>query len=195
MQIHNHLSPVPFGQGSRPDHAGAANGQAKKFAEAAAVSEAPDATEPPATITPTDETEALDIPGKSVAHRARHYISQLVGLEGHSFGWVVSQIARGTFDIAAYTSEAGSDESADSVDGADATTSETTTEAEDGSAATSDTASDMATEDPTEDTVADLLDATAGGSDDNASTGNDTGVDPVVDLVDALLGAEAAEAS
>lgn len=172
MQIHNNFSPNHVGQGGRPDHAGNGHGRAAQFQSAAAETEPSTTTDTTTAVTATEETDGPRIPGKSVAHRARAQLAQLSGLltsEGHNFGWLVSQIARGVFDPAAYTTEGdGTDGGDTGTDGVDVltTSDETGTAGETGEPA-GDPAHVIEVDDPT------LV------SDDTT--------DPVVDLVDSLL--------
>jgi hypothetical protein len=172
MQITNHFTPAHAGHGSRPDHAANASGRGHQFQPVAADVEPAAATDTTDAVAPTEETEGPRIPGKSVAHQARAHIAQFAELGGQSFGWLVSQIARGVFDAAAYAPDSegtdGVDGSADGTDGVDVATASDGTEAtgEEG-----DPAGDTTPNTAPEDTLPDIEEP----------------ADPVVDLIDTLL--------
>lgn len=148
MHINSHFTPANVGASSRPDHAANPSGRGPQFEAAAA-----------------EETTEPNIPGKSVAHQARAELATLTGLDGHNFGWLVSQIAQGTFDAAAYaTPEADSE-----GDGADNTAANTEAAGE-GEAASTETAA--ASEEDTAASTDDIPDPVA---------------DPVAELVDDLV--------
>ena len=200
MQINNHITPSHFGNGSRPDHAANASGRGHQFQPAAADAEPAGGTDTTTAVAPAEETEGPSIPGKSVAHQARAHMAQISGLltaDGHNFGWMVSQIARGMFELSDYTTEGdgtdGAEGGTDGTDGADATTAADDTGATGEEGAPADETADAGTTPApdAEDPVASLLDAlTEEGGEGTTPAGDETidpVVDPVVDLVDALL--------
>jgi hypothetical protein len=122
MHINSHFTPANFGASSRPDHAANPSGRAHQIEETPEDVEAATTTD---TATAAAATEETEIPGRSVAHTAREQLNTLQSLSGHNFGWLVSQIAQGTFDPADYATPdegtegeattASSDETADVV--------------------------------------------------------------------------------
>ena len=138
-------------------------------------------------------TEGPGTSGHSVAHREQ--MALFAELGGHNFGWLVSQIARGTFDASAYapegegegtdgvvgsTDEVGGDEVATAPDEADATGEESPPADETADAGTP---SEIVVEDP----VASLLDTLTEESEDSTTQTADETTNPVADLVDILL--------
>jgi len=101
MQIHNNHPPSLFGAANRPEQAGQGHAKSGKFAEVATTPSDETTTD---TAAPSAEVEEFHGPGKSVAHQARNLMATLSALQGgdFNFGWLVSQIARGQFDAAAY---------------------------------------------------------------------------------------------
>lgn len=198
MQIHNNLSPGPYGLGVRPDHTAPANSRGPKFSDVSAEIAPDTTTEASGEPAPAADTEQPNIPGKSVAHQARAQLAALSGLDGHNFGWLVSQIARGQFDAAAYASQDTTNDGTQSADGA-AAADETTTGAADqttpptdGTNGSTDQASDgTGTSDTsgTPDPAAALLDELAQAeTPDSAPAPSDTAA--ATDPVDALLNSE-----
>ncbi len=175
MQINNHVTPNHVGHGARPDHAGNGHGRAPQFQPATADTEPAATTDTATAVAPTEQTEGPRIPGNSVAHRARAHLAQISGLltsDGHNFGWLVSQIARGMFDAAAYAPDGESTDGGEGgtigTDGADVTT------------ASDDTGATGEEGDPAGDTTPDIV------ADDTLPDFEEP-ADPVVDLVDTLL--------
>jgi hypothetical protein len=175
MHINSHYAPAQFGNGSRPDHAANASGRGPQFQPATVE------TDPATTTTDTttaaaaaEETTESNIPGKSVAHQARVQLAQFAELGGQSFGWLVSQIARETFDASAYVTPDESTEG-ESTDSAVAGSEETAAAGEE----------DTTTS--TDETAAASEDGTTTITDETADPVVDPEIDPVVDLVDDLV--------
>jgi len=101
MHINSHFTPANFGAGSRPDHAANPSGRAHRLETAPADVEPTDTAAAVTAAAETEETAASDLPGRSVAREARGYSATLPVLEGHNFGWLVSQIAQGIFNPSA----------------------------------------------------------------------------------------------
>ncbi len=199
MQINNHFTPTNLGHGSRPDHAANAHGRAPQFQPATADAEPAATTDTATAVAPTEETEGPGKSGHSVAHRARAQMALFAELGGHNFGWLVSQIAHGTFDASAYapdsegegtdgvvvsTDEVGGDEVATAPEDAEAT-GEESPPADEGADETADAGAtpEVVVEDP----VASLLDTLTEESQDGTTQTADETTDPVADLVDILL--------
>lgn len=154
MHINSHFTPAQFGNSSRPDHAANAPGRAQQAEATPENAAAAAATE---TATAVAATERTETPGRSVAHEARGYLNNLQGLDGHNLGWLVSQIAQGTFDESAY---AVPDESTEETGEGEAATTSTETAAaveEDTTASTGETPGETSDE-TAETAVADLVD-------------------------------------
>jgi len=164
MQINNHVTPAHAGNGSRPDHAANPAGRGQRFEASTADTQPAATTETTAAVEPTAETEAADIPGKSVAHQAHAFLTSLTGLGGHNFGWLVSQIAQETFDAAAYTDDGEATDGAVASSGETAGSTATTAATEPSDAGGETPPGDETTEASTttqtepEDLVADLVD-------------------------------------
>ena len=195
MQINNHFTPTNLGHGSRPDHAANAHGRAPQFQPATADAEPATTTDTTTAVAPTEETEGPGKSGHSVAHRARAQTALIAELGGHNFGWLVSQIARGTFDASAYapdgegegtdgvvvsTDEVAGDEVATAPEEAEATGEENPPADETADAGTT---PEIVIEDP----VASLVDTLTEESEDGTTQTADETTDPVADLVDILL--------
>jgi len=101
MHINSHFTPANFGASSRPDHAANPSARAQQFEAAPEDVEAAATTDTTTAVAATEETTEPNIPGKSVAHQARGHLATLQGLDGHNFGWLVSQIAQETFEASA----------------------------------------------------------------------------------------------
>ena len=168
MQINNNFSPNHVGHGGRPDHAGNGQGRAPQFQPAQTEPEPATTTNTTTAVAPAEETEGPRIPGNSVAHRARAHLAQLSGLltsEGHNFGWLVSQIARGVFDASAYATDEDGTEGTDVVTSPD----EAGTADETGDPAPIVEGDDpVLVSDDTTDPVADLVDTLLDDSEDDA---------------------------
>lgn len=169
MHINSHFTPANFGASSRPDHAANPSGRAQQFEEAPEDVEAAASTDTSTAVAATEATEETKTHGRSVAHQAREQLNTLQGLGGHNFGWLVSQIAQGTFDASGYAPIDESSEDASSETAA-ASTEETGEGETEAAASEEDTA---ASTDETADAVADPV--------------ADPVVDPVAGLVDDLL--------
>lgn len=182
MQINNHIGPNHFGHGSRPDHAANGTGKAPQFQPATAETEPATTTDTTTAVAPVEETEGPRIPGNSVAHRARAQLAKFAELsghtftlDGHNFGWLVSQIARGMFDPSAYTTD-GEGTDGEGTDGGETVVAP----AETTEAGTIPVA-------PAEGSVASLLDTLGEGGEAGVTLPTEEPIDPIVDLVDTLL--------
>ena len=185
MHINNHITPSPFGHGSRPDHAANGPGQAPQFQLATADTEPATTTDTTTAVAPAEETEGPHIPGNSVAHRAHAHLAQFAELGGNNFGWLVSQIARELFDLSAYApdGEGTNGESTDVViDGIDGTDGGETVVASDETAEAGTTTAPSVT-----DPVAGLLDTLTQDGEAGLTPPTGESNDPVADLIDALL--------
>lgn len=167
MHINSHFTPANFGASSRPDHAANASGRAQQFEEVPEDVGAAATTDATTAVAATEETEETKTHGNSVAHRARGHLNTLQALEGHNFGWLVSQIAQGIFNPNDYQTP---DESSED-EGSEAATAST----EETGGGEADTAS-------TETTVATDEDSTASTDETAGET-----TDPVAELVDELI--------
>ncbi len=158
MHINSHFTPANFGLSSRPDHAANPSGRAHQ------VETAPADAKPTATasaVAATEETEETETPGRSVAREARGHLATLQGLEGRNFGWLVSLIAQGAFDVSDYEIP---DEGTEGEGGESAVAG--TGETGEGEAATAATETAAASEEDTAASPDETADAVAGLVDD-----------------------------
>ncbi len=169
MHINSHFTPANVGASSRPDHAANPSGRGPQFE----VADAEAAT----TAAAAEEITEPNIPDKSVAHQARAELATLTVLDGHNFGWLVSQIAQGTSDAAAYATPEEDSEG----DGADSTAANTEA-AGDGEVASTETAAASG-----ENTTSSSDETTSESTDPVADPVADPGAELVGDLVDDLL--------
>jgi hypothetical protein len=150
MHINSHFTPPGFGASSRPDHAANPAGRPQQTEQSPYGVEATTTTDTAAAVAATEETE---IPGRSVAHQARGHLNTLQGLGGQNLGWLVSQIAQGTFDASVYgpidegSEGDGSESAAASIEETGegetaATSSETTAASEEDTTASTDESTD-----------------------------------------------------
>jgi hypothetical protein len=160
MQINNHITPSSLGHGSRPDHAGGANGRGQQFqpvtetVEPAATTDTADAV---ATVEEPEETTGPGKSGDSPAHQAR----ALSGLQGsNNFGWLVSQIARGISVVADAPAEG------DGTDGTDGVAAATDVVEDGEETPVSDVADETPIVEETSDPVVDLVDELLDDSED-----------------------------
>ena len=63
MHINNHITPSPFGHGSRPDHAANGPGRAPQFQLATADTEPATTTDTTTAVAPGEDTVGSHIPG------------------------------------------------------------------------------------------------------------------------------------
>jgi len=195
MQVHNHVSPLPYGHGVRPNHSAQASSRSPEFAAANIGATADATTEAPNATTAAEDSTPARIPGKSVAHQARANLATLAGLGGRNFGWLVSQIARSLFDASAYASQDATGGATETADGG-ATVGETAADATGDASPATDEASAPGEQDATggdaaeeTDAAATLLDELAQSeTPDSEPAADDTAV--VVDLIDELLNSE-----